>query len=45
MPNLVALQTRLEIFRDAGQNLRLDPLITQTDLERLGVPYQTDLID
>jgi hypothetical protein len=45
MSNLEALQTRLEIFREAGQNLRLDPLVTQKDLARLGVAYQTELID
>ncbi len=45
MSNLAALQTRLEIFREAGQNLRLVPLLTQEDLARLGVAYQTELID
>jgi energy-coupling factor transporter ATP-binding protein EcfA2 len=45
MSNLAALQARLEIFRDAGQNLRLDPLVTPQDLARLGVAYQTELID
>jgi energy-coupling factor transporter ATP-binding protein EcfA2 len=45
MSNLEALQARLEIFRDAGQNLRLDPLVTPEDLARLGVAYQTELID
>ncbi len=45
MSNLAALQIRLEIFREAGQNLRLVPLLTQEDLVRLGVAYQTGLID
>jgi energy-coupling factor transporter ATP-binding protein EcfA2 len=45
MSNLEELQTRLEIFRDAGQNLQIDPLVTQKDLARLGVAYQTELID
>lgn len=45
MSNLAALQARLEIFRDAGQNLRLNPLVTQADFQRLGVDYQTQLID
>ncbi len=45
MSNLAALQARLEIFREAGQNLRLVPLLTQQDLARLGVAYQTELID
>jgi predicted DNA-binding protein (UPF0278 family) len=45
MSNLAALQTRLETFREAGQNLRLVPLLTQEDLARLGVAYQTELID
>jgi energy-coupling factor transporter ATP-binding protein EcfA2 len=45
MSNLEALQARLEIFRDAGQNLRLDPLVTEQELARLGVAYQTELID
>lgn len=45
MSNLDELQARLEIFRDAGQNLRLVPLLTQEDFQRLGVDYQTQLID
>jgi energy-coupling factor transporter ATP-binding protein EcfA2 len=45
MSNQEALQTRLEIFREAGQNLRLVPLLSQEDLARLGVAYQTELID
>jgi nucleoside-triphosphatase THEP1 len=45
MSNLEALQTRLEIFREAGKNLQLDPLVTQQDLARLGVAYQTELSD
>jgi hypothetical protein len=45
MSNLDELQTRREIFREAGQNLRLNPLVTQADFQRLGVDYQTQLID
>ena len=45
MSNLVALQTRLEIFREAGQNLRLDPLVTPKNVTKFSVPYQTELID
>jgi energy-coupling factor transporter ATP-binding protein EcfA2 len=45
MSNLEALQTRLKIFQEAGKNLQLDPLITQQDLARLGVAYQTGLSD
>ena len=45
MSNLATLQARLEIFRDAGQYLRMDPLITEKDLDRLGVPYETEVID
>jgi energy-coupling factor transporter ATP-binding protein EcfA2 len=45
MSNLEALQTRLEIFREAGRNIQLNPLITQEDFKRLGVEYQTQLID
>ncbi len=45
MPDLEALQHRLEAFRAAGQNLQLDPLVTRKALAKLGVEYQTDLID
>ncbi len=45
MANLETLQARLEIFRKAGRNLQLDPLVTQQDLARLGVEYQMGLID
>jgi energy-coupling factor transporter ATP-binding protein EcfA2 len=45
MSNLAALQTRLKIFQEAGKNLQLDPLVTQQDLARLGVAYQTELSD
>ena len=45
MSNLEALQTRLKIFQEAGKNLQLDPLVTQQDLARLGVAYQTGLSD
>jgi hypothetical protein len=36
MPSLEALQHRLELFREAGRNLQLDPLVTSEALERLG---------
>jgi nucleoside-triphosphatase THEP1 len=39
------LQQQLEQFRAVSQNLQLDPLLTQEALKRLGVEYQTDLID
>lgn len=45
MSSLEALQHRLELFREAGRNLQLDPLITRNDLARLGVEYQTELVD
>jgi energy-coupling factor transporter ATP-binding protein EcfA2 len=45
MSNLVALQAQLKIFQEAGKNLQLDPLVTQQDLARLGVAYQTGLSD
>ncbi len=31
MSNLDVLQARLEIFREAGRNLQLDPLISKED--------------
>jgi len=39
------LQQQLEQFRAASQNLQLEPLVTRAALERLGVEYQTALID
>ena len=39
------LQQQLEQFRAASQNLQLEPLVTRAALERLGVEYQTELID
>jgi len=45
MPDLPTLQQQLEAFREAGQNLQLEPLVTQTALAKFGVEYQTDLID
>jgi energy-coupling factor transporter ATP-binding protein EcfA2 len=45
MSSLEVLQHRLELFREAGRNLQLDPLVTQKDLARLGVEYQTELVD
>lgn len=45
MPSLEALQRRLNDFREAGRNLQLDPLVTRQALARLGVEYQTELVD
>lgn len=45
MSNLEALQHRLELFREAGRNLQLDPLVTRKELARLGVEYQIELVD
>jgi energy-coupling factor transporter ATP-binding protein EcfA2 len=45
MSTLEVLQNRLEFFRQAGRNLQLDPLITREDLKRLGVEYQSYLVD
>ena len=45
MSSLEALQHRLELFREAGRNLQLDPLVTRKELARLGVEYQTELVD
>jgi energy-coupling factor transporter ATP-binding protein EcfA2 len=45
MSNLAALQAQLKIFQEAGKNLQIDPLVTQQDLARLGVAYQTGLSD
>ncbi len=45
MPDREALQRQLEDFRTAGQNLQLEPLVTQKALAQFGVEYQTELID
>jgi nucleoside-triphosphatase THEP1 len=45
MPDREALQSLLEDFRTAGQNLQLEPLVTQKQLAQFGVEYQTELID
>lgn len=45
MSSLEALQHRLELFREAGRNLQLDPLVTREAFQRLGVEYQAELID
>jgi len=45
MSTVEVLNARLEAFRAAGRNLQLDPLVTEIDLARLGVEYQTGLID
>ena len=42
---LEQLQQQLERFRAASQDLQLEPLVTKEKLERLGVEYQTALID
>lgn len=39
------LQKRLEEFKAAGQNLQLEPLVTEKQLERFGVEYQVELLD
>ncbi len=44
MSSLEALQTRLTAFQAAGGNLQLDPLISQKDLARFGVPYQLEIL-
>lgn len=45
MSTVEVLNARLEAFRAAGRDLQLDPLVTEKDLARLGVEYQTKLID
>jgi len=45
MPDLGALQQRLDEFRATGLNLQLEPLLTQAALDKFGVEYQTELID
>jgi len=45
MPDREALQSLLEDFRTAGQNLQLEPLVTRKALAQFGVEYQTELID
>ncbi|NJO73502.1 MAG: ATP-binding protein [Leptolyngbyaceae cyanobacterium RM1_406_9] len=45
MSSLEELQQQLEQFRAASQNLQLEPLLTRAALQRLGVEYQTELID
>jgi len=45
MSDFEALQQRLAEFREAGQNLQLEPLTTQKALARFGVEYQTELVD
>jgi hypothetical protein len=39
------LQQQLEQYRAASQDLQLEPLVTKEKLKRLGVEYQTKLID
>jgi AAA ATPase domain len=45
MPDLDALQHRLEEFRTTGLNLQLEPLLTRAELDKFGVEYQTELVD
>jgi hypothetical protein len=45
MMTLEQLQQQLEQYRAASQDLQLEPLVTQEKLKRLGVEYQTRLID
>lgn len=45
MPEREVLQRQLEDFRTAGQNLQLEPLVTQKALAEFGVEYQTELVD
>ncbi|MCY6491824.1 AAA family ATPase [Leptolyngbya sp. GGD] len=45
MSSLEALHHRLDLFREAGRNLQLDPLVTREALDRLGVEYQAELVD
>lgn len=45
MPDREVLQRQLEDFRTAGQNLQLEPLVTQKALAEFGVEYQTELVD
>jgi nucleoside-triphosphatase THEP1 len=45
MSSLEALETQLAAFQATSQNLRLEPLKSMQDVERFGVPYQTQLVD
>ncbi len=45
MPSLVELQNKLEQFRSASLGLQLGPLLTEQDLARFGIEYQTETID
>jgi nucleoside-triphosphatase THEP1 len=45
MMTLEQLQQQLEQYRAASQDLQLEPLVTREALQRLGVDYQTQLID
>lgn len=45
MTTLEQLQQQLDQYRAASQDLQLEPLVTQEKLARLGVEYQTPLID
>ena len=45
MPDLDALQHRLEEFRTTGLNLQLEPLLTRAALDKFGVEYQPELVD
>jgi energy-coupling factor transporter ATP-binding protein EcfA2 len=45
MSSLVELQDKLEQFRSASLGLQLGPLLTEQDLARFGIEYQTETID
>ena len=45
MMTLEQLQQQLEQYRAASKDLQLEPLVTREALQRLGVDYQTRLID
>jgi energy-coupling factor transporter ATP-binding protein EcfA2 len=45
MPSLVELQDKLAQFRSASLGLQLGPLLTEQDLARFGIEYQTETID
>ncbi|MEB3336771.1 MAG: hypothetical protein VKJ46_04860, partial [Leptolyngbyaceae bacterium] len=45
MSDRETLQCQLDDFRAAGQNLQLEPLVTQKALAQFGVEYQTELVD
>jgi len=38
------LEAKLAAFKNAGDNLQINPLLTRVDLAKLGVAYQEDLV-